>query len=69
MQLLYQCMIVGAPHGHLVVFDADGEGRFADRFIVLEYERDLELEQLVTKRLTEFWEEYVLKGVPPPRGW
>lgn len=69
LQLAYQCWIVGAKSGHLVVYDADGAGRISDRLVVLNYVPDKELETAMYERLNEFWTEYVLKGISPPRGW
>ena len=68
-QLSYQLWVSGAQHGHLVIFDADAEGRYSDRLLVFPVERDAAFEKVMLDRLTEFWEEYVLKSIQPPRGW
>lgn len=59
IQLIYYCWMVGATYGKLVCFIT------GSRYEVTHYERDESIEQWMSTNAIHFWQEHVLKEVPP----
>ena len=65
-QVQYQLRITGAKMAHFVSYNREPQFAGGNRLVLVEVPANEPFQEEIERRVREFWEEYVVKEIPPP---